>query len=134
MTENVLTVDDLKARLILSNRVSFTLTPLEEHVTLESQLISREPEYLELEQKEIKSIKAGLAQGNIWRWCCVRLRADFAGLTGTDYLGGCSYKNEKDFIKSSGYYQDMQDTALTEIATQIRDSLNQLGLLPHIRL
>ncbi len=43
-----------------------------------------------------------------WGWCCVSLTK--AGTGHTDYLGCCSYKGAEDFIKNSGYFEDMLDT------------------------
>ena len=37
-----------------------------------------------------------------WAWCDVTVIARFSDLTGTAYLGQCSYKDEADF-KSDGY-------------------------------
>lgn len=56
-----------------------------------------------------------------WIWCCVKVSAchDGLGLIASDFLGGCSYKNESDF-KACGYYEDMQQTALDELLVEIR--------------
>ncbi|MFA5767373.1 MAG: hypothetical protein WC919_05600, partial [Candidatus Paceibacterota bacterium] len=58
-----------------------------------------------------------------WGWCTVKITAlvckavgsEFGGKQeGTSYLGNCSYKSAQDFIKSSGYFQQMVDEAVAE--------------------
>ena len=56
-----------------------------------------------------------------WAWACVKMECHWKGLTGTDYLGGCSYEDEKDFIEHSGYYEDMKQTAYADLIQQIKD-------------
>lgn len=56
-----------------------------------------------------------LENGNQWAWCYVILRGTFKGLEATDSLGRCSYRNEKDFVKNSGYYDDMVNVVLGEL-------------------
>lgn len=68
-------------------------------------------------------INAQLDNGNIWAWCVVKVTAKYKGHEGTDYLGGCSYESEKDFVKNSGYYEDMKQTAYDDLISQL-ESLN----------
>lgn len=49
-----------------------------------------------------------LNQGDIWAWASVKVTARWNGLEGIDYLGGCSYRDEKDFKQPGGYYSDMK--------------------------
>ena len=53
-----------------------------------------------------------------WAWCDVTVTARFSDLTGTAYLGQCSYKDEADF-KSDGYYSQMVDEAIQELQQHI---------------
>lgn len=70
---------------------------------------------------------AGIARaGNQWAWCVVRCTASFAGREGIDYLGQCSYRNEADFVKNSGYADDMRDAALEQLEMQLQDDLVEL--------
>lgn len=55
-------------------------------------------------------------EGNVWAWCLVICRAQYAECEGRDYLGECSYKDEEDFLENSGYADDMRDEALEELA------------------
>ena len=70
-----------------------------------------------------KHIKADLESGNQWAWCCVRVTcyrdAMLNGVSGVDYLGGCSYENEDDFIKHGGYWEDMKRAAYANFVANI---------------
>ena len=72
---------------------------------------------LECENAVIESLE----RGNEWAWCCIRVTAFIDGidLEGVDYLGRCSYKSEKDFKRSSGYYQDMKRQTKDDLLAQI---------------
>jgi hypothetical protein len=60
-----------------------------------------------------------LESGNDWAWCTTKVTASYAGLDGVDYLGCCSYHSEKDFRTPGGYYDDMVDCALQDLASQL---------------
>jgi len=52
-----------------------------------------------------------------WGWCCVKVEATIHSKPtrfGTSYLGNCSYLSAQDFIKNSGYFQQMVDDAIAE--------------------
>jgi hypothetical protein len=71
-----------------------------------------EPEDVEFVEREIEN-------GNPWAWFVAHVRVTYKGiLSHDDYLGGCSYKNEKDF-KKGGYYDDMVNNCLSEINKQL---------------
>lgn len=61
-----------------------------------------------------------LESGNDWAWFTARVSASYAGVEGSDYLGQCSYRSEKDFL-TGGYYGDMVDTALRELANKLEE-------------
>lgn len=54
----------------------------------------------------------------LWGWCCVKLtvtyKKDGKTVTGTSYLGECSYENERDFVQNSGYFKGMLDDAIAD--------------------
>jgi hypothetical protein len=62
-------------------------------------------------------IEAQIEAGNPWAWTIIEVRATHrpTGLTASAYLGGCSYPDEAAF-KAGGYYDDMQQEALAELA------------------
>lgn len=73
----------------------------------------------ETDRKQEQWIRDQLASGNEWAWCSTHVRATYRGFVGDDYLGGCSYLSEEDFVKTSMYYGDMVRTACGEIADQL---------------
>ena len=66
-------------------------------------------------------IAESLNHGNPWAWCCVKVTCGFDDwqITGTDHLGGCSYKSEQDFVENSGYFQDMRLRSYEEFAAVV---------------
>lgn len=74
-------------------------------------------------------ILAELDDGNEWAWCCVKVTARLnqcPSLEGNAFLGGCSYESEEDFIKHSGYYEDMKRQALADLQKQVDQIEQQL--------
>ena len=68
-------------------------------------------------------IEHELENGNIWAWCHVSVTVRYKDLLEyTEYLGGCSYTDKEDFIKNSGYYDDMVNTCIAEIKQYINKS------------
>jgi hypothetical protein len=85
-------------------------------------------------------ILARLDSGDQWAWCCVKVTATLeckapkyevdhssngpcyrmatdVSLVGVDYLGGCSYTDEKDFLACSG--DEMKEQALAHLQAQV---------------
>lgn len=60
-------------------------------------------------------INRRLDNGDVWAWASVEVRGYWNGIEASDYLGCCSYEDEADFRKNSGYFEDMQQTILDEI-------------------
>lgn len=54
-----------------------------------------------------------LEDGDVWAWASVEVRVthEASGLSGSDYLDGCSYESEEDF-RESEYFYDMTCAAL----------------------
>lgn len=59
-----------------------------------------------------------LDDGDTWAWASVTVRASLGEFYGEDYLGGCSYRNTKDFIRGS-YYADMKREALAQLKSRM---------------
>lgn len=72
----------------------------------------------ELDRKVEDEILDRLDSGDVWAWASVEVRATHEGLSGSDYLGCCCYRDEEDF-KSGGYYEDMVREACSNLADQI---------------
>lgn len=71
-------------------------------------------------QEDVDQIRADM-EWNEWAWCIVKVTASIPGLDieGTDYLGGCSYKNKADF-ETGGYYEDMKAQALADLCEEYK--------------
>jgi hypothetical protein len=96
--------------------VEFTLTCLPEDIQIEGNASAIDPET----DKEIADdIRQQLERGNSWAWCVVKVEAKWKGLKGSDILGGCSYKSEKDFVDNSCYYEDMKQTAYCNLLSNL---------------
>jgi hypothetical protein len=62
--------------------------------------------------KAVREVKK-TAEGR-WGWCVVKITANVKGKEGTAFLSNCSYKNAEDFVKTSGYFQQMVEEAVDE--------------------
>ncbi len=62
---------------------------------------------------------------NPWLWCFVEVRATYKGLSGSAYLGGCTYEDEEGF-KAGGYYEQMVSEALEELNANIQNLVSEL--------
>lgn len=65
-------------------------------------------------------IIARLDAGDVWAWACVEVKAEFRGVSASDYLGCCCYSDEEDF-KAGGYYEDMVGEAISQLNDLISD-------------
>ena len=63
-----------------------------------------------------------------WGWCMVEVTRTYHLLSSSQHLAECSYKSEKDFVKNSGYFEDMKKDNLREITDQIGELLTQIGI------
>lgn len=64
-------------------------------------------------------IIARLDSGDNWAWCTVAVTARWASVAATEYLGCCSYADEKDFRQEGGYYEQLCDGALDRLNADI---------------
>lgn len=71
-----------------------------------------------LDKKVEDEILERLDSGDVWAWASVEVKVTKAGRSESDYLGGCSYKDENDF-KRSGYYYDMVTRCLETIDREL---------------
>jgi hypothetical protein len=110
----------MRIRTVTREEVEIDLIVHPEDFPVKGNLIdSGDPEFdRELENQIIDR----LDNGDVWAWCVVELRVTWEGFKGTDFLGGCSYDSERDFIENSMYYEDMIDVALEDLNAQITKS------------
>lgn len=69
------------------------------------------------------------SEWNSWAWCCVCVTVTFHGITESDYMGTCSYKDQKEF-EDDGDYAEMVDscvTRLTERVTKLCQTVTSLN-------
>lgn len=79
--------------------------------------------------KEIEDeVIASVESGNEWSWAFIEVRASFAGVTGSDTMGGATYDDEEDFHKS-GAYEQMEKNAILNLADNITRQYDSLHTL-----
>lgn len=89
--------------------------------------------------KEVEDEILARLEYDLWAWCCVEVRATIEipeqgiKVSGSDYLGGCSYKNEADF-RSGGYFEDMVEEAVRALADEIELRKQQAEFLGEVEL
>ena len=107
----------IRIKLPTINQVEFELTAEPEYIEIRGSFDSGDAD---LDEETAQKIESQL-EYNEWAWCCVKVDCNYKGLTGTDYLGGCNYDSKEDFIKNSGYYEDMKETAYNDLIQQIKN-------------
>jgi hypothetical protein len=63
------------------------------------------------DEQHIKDV-CELYSWTVWGWCTVKVTAKWNGIEESVYIGACSYESEDDFIKNSGYFEDMKKEAI----------------------
>lgn len=114
-------------RKLTERDVEFTVKCLPEDIPVEGNASAIDDA---TDAEIVKDIYDQLERGNQWAWCTVKVTAKWREFEGTDYLGGCSYKSEKDFTQPGGYYDDMKLEALADLNAkliQIENSLKELA-------
>lgn len=85
---------------------------LDEHITLEQ---------LGYEAEDAEETRAQLEDGALVMFCA-KITASKNGIElAADYLGGCIYASEKDFVNNECYYGDMVQTVIAEAKQAIID-------------
>ena len=75
---------------------------------------------IDLDEKMTKDIQQQIDNDNYWAWCQVEVVASYRGITASEYLGCCSYKDKEDF-KSYGYYCDMMNESYRAVVRRLRN-------------
>lgn len=99
------------------DEVEFSIECEDEDIPVRGNAISSGDDKHDRECED--EIIADYESGNYWAWCCVHVTAKWKSLEGDDYLGCCSYKSEEDFIRTSGYYDDMKQAAYNELIEKL---------------
>ena len=95
--------------------VTFSLYLEDEDVNPEGCFRSDDPAS---DRKMCQDILRKLDSGDQWAWFCARVEAEMEGFTGNDYLGGCSYRDSKEFT-ADGYWSDLKEAALRDLKESI---------------
>jgi len=71
-----------------------------------------------------------LERGDDWAWCCVKVTCAIARngerFEGEPvFLGGCSYRDEKDFVENSMYYDEMKKEAEGYAMREVEDAVER---------
>ena len=74
----------------------------------------------EVDKAAENDILSQLADGNDWAWGAVTVSGTFHGLSASDHLGCCSYKDEQDFRKD-GYFDDMVSEVVADLNRQVSE-------------
>lgn len=110
----------MKTKKLQLQDIQFTIEALEEDIHPFEMLSECTSE------KECDDLYSESVGSNIWKWCTVSVKGTYKGLESIDYLGACSYESEEDFVKTSGYYEDMQNTVLSDLQNQVNEIIKDL--------
>ena len=91
------------------------------HVLVDAVREAEDPKGCFDDESTIRKIKKAIRDEDLWAWCMVTVRVelDFSDIYSEQYLGCCSYEGQEDFVKNSGYYDDMLQEALDDIKKQL---------------
>ena len=112
-------------RKLTAAEVTFSIECEEEHIPVRGNALASGDD--EEDRACENEIIARLDRGDLWAWCTVKVTARWGDYEASEYLGCCSYENEKDF-KAGGYYEQMRDEALTRLQAEIERAAE--GLAP----
>ena len=118
----------MKLRPLTRSDVSFSFTGevMEEDTRPDFQ--SGDPEYKEEDDRlELEALER-LAKGDVWAWACVKVTAQWGSFSASTYLGGCSYKDEEEFI-SSGELASLEDDVLYKLNDTLESIFHRLSTL-----
>lgn len=107
-----------------ANRFSVRVTARPDDIPVRGNaVVSDDPE---ADRQMENDILARLADGDVWAWCQVEIEVtdNDTGRTAREYLAGCNYADEQDFIENSGYYEDMVENCKRELQSLALDSFH----------
>jgi hypothetical protein len=119
----------MKLKQLTLKDVEISLEILDEDIPVRGSFESGDPDYAEADKQLENEIIERLNQGDLWAWCCVRVTATWGEFEGNDYLGGCSYRDEKEFRAEGGYFEDMCREALADLNAKIERTAKRIAPL-----
>jgi hypothetical protein len=61
-------------------------------------------------------------ENNPWAWCCIQVKASIGEFEASSSLGCCNYCDAEDFKNNSGYYQDMEEEAISNLKATLESA------------
>lgn len=114
----------IKIRKLEEKEVTFLLEIEPEERPIDGHFCdTEEPEKDRAMEAEIKE---RLLRGDTWAWCTVKVTAVWKEMSGVDYLGCCSYRDDAEFMESGGYYEGMKAEALDALNRNIETSFRKI--------
>jgi hypothetical protein len=113
----------MRIKQLTPNDVTITVTAEPEQMPVRGNaIVSDDPK----KDKRVEDrIIRRLDNGDIWAWASVEVKCEYEGLTAVDYLGWCTYKDERDFIKNSGSYKDMVRNCIIDLQKQLEELVHK---------
>jgi hypothetical protein len=102
-------------------RITYTLHVHPEDMPVRGNVMASGDD--ELDKRVEDEIIDRLNRGDDWAWCTVEIRAEYRGLIGAAFLGGCTYDSERDFVENSGYYEDLCHEARQNLLAEIDEAI-----------
>lgn len=106
----------IKVKLPTMEEVNFEIIVTNEDLEIRGNAIASGDD--DVDKKVEDELIERVNNGEVWAWASVEVCASWRGFKASDYLGACSYQDEKGF-KEDGYYDDMKATAFEELTKQI---------------
>lgn len=106
------------------------------HVSLKPESEDCTPEQAEKQHGYVEgfaaSVRRMMKKDRLWGWCCVKCTVTVFfqnegknySVIGEEYLGGCSYASEADFVLNSMYYDDMVRSCTKEAMGKLEKIVN----------
>lgn len=107
----------IRIKLPKIEEVNFALTVEEETMEVRGNALASGDDKLDKEYED--EIIRRLKNGDIWAWASVCVAAHWKGISGIDWLGNCSYKDEEDFKQSGGYYESMKQQSYDDLIAKL---------------
>ena len=111
-------------RPLTAAEVEFEVCPEPEDVPVRGNAMASGDDELDKEVED--DIIERLDNGDIWAWCHVVVKTRWNGYEGSASLGGCCYRDEKEFCQPGGYYDDLCKEAIHDLNKTIADHARRL--------
>lgn len=103
-------------------KVEYILTVEQDETPVRGNAISSGDPSIDKEVED--GILKRLEAWDVWAWALVKVEAKFEGFTGVDYLGGCNYDNEKQFLEDA-YFEDLKARALENLFENVEAAVKE---------